>query len=229
MEERVQKILAAAGIASRRKCEDIILQGRVKVNSKKIKLGDKADAIQDVITVDGNIVQMQEKVYFAFNKPKGYVTTLKQPGKKAISELIKIKQRVFPVGRLDENAEGLLILTNDGEMANRIMHPRYATYKTYQVVLDRKFKDHNKLNNIILDGKRVRIKRYRNLPKGMEITIHEGQKHIVKRIFAKIGYKVQELKRTQVANISLDNLSTGKCRPLARKELRELRSILNMR
>ena len=229
MEERVQKILAAAGVASRRKCEELIAQGRVKVNDKRIKLGDKADEELDVITLDGEILQPQKKVYLAFNKPKGYVTSLKQKGKRVIMDLIKTEEKIFPVGRLDENAEGLLILTNDGELANKIMHPRYQTYKTYQVVLDKKFRDENKLNRIVLDGKKIKIKRYRRLPKGMEITIHEGKKHIVKRIFAKLGYKVQELKRTQMANIRLGKLNRGKTRPLTKKELRELRALLKMR
>lgn len=229
MEERVQKILAAAGIASRRKCESLIVQGRVKVNGKKIKLGDKADAIQDLITLDGKIVQPENKVYFVLNKPKGYVTSMKQSGKKTIKELIKTSERVFPVGRLDETSEGLLLLTNDGELANKIMHPRYETYKTYHVVLDKKFKHHNRLTSIKIDGKKVKIKRYRNLPKGIEIVIHEGKKHIVKRIFAKLGYKVQELNRVQVANIKLKNLGKGKIRSLTKKELRELRSLLKIR
>ncbi|MBW3001737.1 rRNA pseudouridine synthase [Candidatus Woesearchaeota archaeon] len=229
MEERLQKILAAAGVASRRKCEEFIEQGRVKVNGKRIKLGDKADAELDVITLDGEILQPEKKVYYAFNKPTGYVTSLKQKGKKVIMDLINTEEKVFPVGRLDENAEGLLLLTNDGELANKIMHPRYQTYKTYHVVLDKKFKDYNKLTRIILDGKKIKLKSYRKLPKGVEIIIHEGKKHIVKRIFAKLGYKVQELKRTQVANIRLGNLRKGKIRHLTRKELRELKSLLKMR
>lgn len=228
MEERVQKIMAAAGIASRRKCEELIENGRVKINGKKAKLGDKADAIQDFITVDGKILQMQKKVYFAFHKPKGYVTSLKQKGKKTIMDLINVDEKIFPVGRLDENTEGLLILTNDGELANRIMHPRYKTFKTYIVVLDKKFTNPGRLNRIMLDNKPVKIKRYRMLPEGIEIIIHEGKKHIVKRIFSKLGYKVQALKRTQVANIRLGNLRPGKIRPLRKKELRELRTLLKM-
>jgi len=225
----VQKILAAAGVASRRNCEELIAQGRVKVNDKRIKLGDKADEELDVITLDGEILQPQKKVYLAFNKPKGYVTSVKQAGKKVIMDLVKTEEKVFPVGRLDENSEGLLILTNDGELANRIMHPRYQTYKTYQVVLDKKFRDENKLNRINLDGKRIKIQRYRRLPHGMEIVIHEGKKHIVKRIFAKLGYKVQELKRTQIANIRLGKLNRGKARPLTKNELRELKALFKMR
>jgi len=229
MEERVQKILAAAGIASRRKCEELIAQGRVKVNGKKIKLGDKADAELDVITLNGEIIQPEKKAYYAFNKPKGYVTSKEQKGKKVIMDIINTEENVFPVGRLDENTEGLLLLTNDGELANRIMHPRYQTYKTYHVMLDRKFRDYNKLTSITLDGKKIKLKSYRKLPKGLEIVIHEGKKHIVKRIFAKLGYKVQELKRTQVANIKLRNLGKGKTRRLTRKELNELKSLLKMR
>ena len=225
----MQKTLAAAGIASRRKCEDLIAQGRVKVNDKKIKLGDKADIDYDVITLDDRVIKPEKKVYYALNKPRGYVTSMKEKGKQVVKELIKIEEKVFPVGRLDENAEGLLILTNDGELANRIMHPRYQTSKTYEVVLDKKFKDYNKLMSIILDGKKVKVKYYRKLPRGVEITIHEGKKHVVKRIFIKLGYKVTELKRTRIANIELGNLSKGKHRPLTKKELSELRQILKIR
>ena len=221
--------MAAAGIASRRKCEELIEQGKVKVDGRKAKLGDKADAELDLITVNGEILQPQKKAYYVFNKPKGFVTSLKQPGKKTIMQLIKVEEKVFPVGRLDENTEGLLILTNDGDLANKIMHPRYQTYKTYQAMLDRKFRDFNKLNRINLDGKRIKIKKYRPLPKGVEITIHEGKKHVVKRIFAKLGYKVQELKRIQVANIKLGKLNKGKIRTFTKKELKELRALLKMR
>ncbi|MEM4263368.1 MAG: pseudouridine synthase [Candidatus Woesearchaeota archaeon] len=230
MEERVQKIMSAAGIAARRKCEELIRQGRVKVNGITIKLGDKADPEKDIISVDDKIIRPEKKVYLALNKPKGYVTSLAEPGKRTIKELIKIPQKVFPVGRLDADAEGLLILTNDGELANRIAHPRFMTYKTYQVTLDRPFTDFGRLKRgITIEGRLVKIKYYKPIKNGIEITIHEGRKHIVKKIFEKIGYKVKKLMRVQIANIKLGNLGLGKTRFLSREELNELRAIVHVR
>lgn len=230
MEERVQKLMSAAGIAARRKCEELILQGRVKVNGITIKLGDKADPERDIISVDSKLIQPEKKVYLALNKPRGYVTSLAEPGKRTIKELIKVPQKVFPVGRLDMDAEGLIILTNDGELANRIAHPRFMTYKTYQVELDRTFMDFGRLNRgITIDGRLVKIKYYRPLKKGVEITIHEGRKHIVKNIFEKMGYHVKRLTRTQIANIRLGNLGSGKTRFLSRDELNSLRALVHVR
>lgn len=230
MEERVQKIMSAAGIAARRKCEELILQGAVKVNGMTIKLGEKADPEQDIITVRDRIIQPEKKVYLALNKPRGYVTSLSEPGKRTIKELIKIPQKVFPVGRLDMDAEGLLILTNDGELANRIAHPRFMTYKTYQVELDRIFMDFGRLTRgITIEGRRVKIKYYRPLKRGVEITIHEGRKHVVKKIFEKMGYHVKRLTRTQIANIRLGSLGSGKARALSREELNGLRALVHVR
>ncbi len=230
MEERVQKIMSAAGIAARRKCEELIAHGRVKVNGQVIGLGDKADPENDIITVDNKTIQPEKKVYLILNKPRGYVTSLAEPGKRTIKELIKIPQKVFPVGRLDMDAEGLIFLTNDGELANRIAHPRFMTYKTYQVELDRAFMEFGRLNRgITIEGKLVKIKYYRPMQKGVEIIIHEGRKHIVKRIFEKMGYYVKRLTRTQIANISLRGLKPGKTRFLSRDELNSLKSMVNMR
>lgn len=229
MEERVQKIMSAAGIAARRKCEELILQGRVKVNGMTIKLGENADPEKDIISVDNRLIQPEKKVYLILNKPRGYVTSLAEPGKRTIKELIKIPQKVFPVGRLDMDAEGLLILTNDGELANRVAHPRFMTYKTYQVELDRTFMDFGRLTRgITIEGRLVRIKYYAPLKRGVEITIHEGRKHIVKKLFEKMGYHVKRLTRTQIANIRLGSLSLGKTRALSREELNGLRALVHI-
>ena len=229
MEERVQKIMAAAGIASRRKCEELITRGVVKVNGITIKIGENADPEKDIITVNDRVIQPEKKVYLVLNKPRGYVTSLSEPGKRTIKELIKIPQKVFPVGRLDMDAEGLLILTNDGELANRISHPRFMTYKTYQVELDRTFMDFRRLTRgITIEGRLVKIKYYRPLKRGVEIIIHEGRKHVVKKIFEKMGYDVKRLIRTQVANIRLGNLTHGKTRSLSRDELNSLRALVHM-
>ena len=133
---RVQKLLSNYGYCSRRKAEELIIEGRVKVNNKVITIGDKATE-EDILKVDNKIVNKNKKLYLIFNKPKGCVTALNDQFKKTIMEYIKIKERVFPIGRLDYNTEGLLILTNDGDFANKIMHPRYEIKKTYQAEINK--------------------------------------------------------------------------------------------
>ena len=229
MLERIQKIMAAAGIASRRKCEMLIVQGRVKVNGAVAKLGQKADAEKDSITVDGKRLELEQKAYILLNKPKGYVTTVsEQWGMPTALELVKVKQRVFPVGRLDIDAEGLVFLTNDGELANRIAHPRYETKKTYVAKLSRQFVDFERLKKgVFIDGRLVKVGNAGKLKENwVELTIHEGRKHIVKRIFEKLGYKVIGLKRTAIGSLRLGELKPGEWRFLAKKEVEELKKVL---
>lgn len=142
--ERAQKIISNAGYCSRRKAEELIEKGLVFVNGNKIKLGDKAVAGKDEIIVNGKRLEFSKKIYLIFNKPYGYLTTTKDPkNSKTIMRFIKTKERVYPVGRLDKDSEGLLILTNDGDFANKIMHPRYEINKTYFVAVDKKISDEN--------------------------------------------------------------------------------------
>src|SRR3989344_998736 len=142
MLERVQKILAAAGIDSRRRCEVLIAQGKVSVNNKIIKLGDKADVEKDLISVDGKIIRPEKKVYILLNKPKRYITAVSDPAdRKTVLDIVDVEEKVFPVGRLDRDSRGLVLLTNDGELANRITHPRYGVEKTYVVTVREKLKD----------------------------------------------------------------------------------------
>jgi len=226
MLERIQKIMAAAGVASRRKCEFLIEQGRVKVNGVVAKLGQKADAEKDSILVDSKRLELEQKAYILLNKPKGYVTTVsEQWGMPTALELVKVKQRVFPVGRLDIDAEGLVFLTNDGELANRIAHPRYETKKTYAAKLSRQFVDFERLKKgVFIDGRLVKVGNARKLKENwVELTIHEGRKHIVKRIFEKLGYKVIGLKRTAIGSLKLEELKPGEWRFLAKKEIEELK------
>jgi len=223
MEERVQKILAQAGIASRRKCEELIQEGRVKVNSKVIKLGDKADAKKDVITLNNKKIRIENKLYIILNKPRGVVSTLYDPqGRKTVIDIVKVKQRVFPVGRLDKEAQGLLLLTNDGEWANKIMHPRYEKKKTYEVALSKELsqENHEKLKKgLKIDGRPV-IPSQLTGSKKITITIHEGRKHIVKRLFERLGYRVNKLKRTKIGNLTLKGLESGRWRFLSERELK---------
>ena len=227
--ERVQKILANAGISSRRKCEELIKSGKVKVNGKIISIVDKASS-KDKITVNGNLVKLEKKVYLVLNKPVGFVTTVSEKhGMKTIMSLVNSDERVYPVGRLDKDSSGLIILTNDGDLANRIMHPSYGLEKTYVVTLDDIFKKSNKLKKgVIIDGRSIAVKIIKVNNELVELKIHEGRKHIVRRIFDKLGYKVVKLSRTSIGNLNLGNLSLGSSRKITSDDLVDLRRMLKL-
>lgn len=232
MRERVQKILARAGIASRRKCEELIAAGRVMVNGHMIKLGDQADADSDDIRVNGERVRrLEPKRYYVLNKPRGIVSTVSDPeGRPTVAQFVPSGARVYPVGRLDRDAEGLILMTNDGALANRLMHPRYETVKTYHVTLTREIdrKDVRRLKKGVRVGGRLTVmdKVIAHTPSHVELGLHEGRKHIVKLIFRKLGYTVARLKRTQIANIALKDLPSGACRELSQAELLGLQRLL---
>jgi 23S rRNA pseudouridine2605 synthase len=216
--ERVQKILATAGVDSRRKCEVLIDEGRVTVNGKRIKLGDSADSQIDSVEVDGHKVETRVKfVYLMFNKPTNYITTVSDMfERRTVMDLLPEKYmeaRVFPVGRLDRDAEGLLLFTNDGEFANKIMHPRYTITKTYRVWLDhqldpvsiRTLQSGVKLEDgWVKDIKIVHIDKI-----CFELTLHVGKHKVVKRIFDHLGYRVTRLIRVRIGSLSLGSLKSG--------------------
>ncbi len=228
---RINKFLSEAGVASRRKAERLILEGRVKVNGKVVRsLGTKVDPEKDTVEVDGKVVKPQRKRYIILNKPCCYLTQLgKSPdGRKTIEELIKdIPERVFPVGRLDYNTEGLLILTNDGELANRILHPRYKLPKVYLALVEgkvsvntlKKMRKGTELEDGFAKPDDIRIVRYEGKDTLLEVVFHEGRKHLVKRYLAKFGHKVKKLKRIAVGPIRLGKLPPGKWRELNEGEL----------
>jgi len=224
--KRLQKIIAEAGICSRRKAEELIKAGKVTVNGKPAELGDKADPERDEILVEGKPIKIPEKVYIMLNKPAGYVSSTKsQFGEKTVMQLLKgLRVRVFPVGRLDVDTEGLLLLTNDGDFANRVMHPRYEIRKTYFVVLDGELaeSDFEKLKRgILIDGKRVKIDLIEKRGKNKyRLVIHEGMKRVVKRLFAALGFRVKYLFRDKIGNLSLHGLPRGKWKRLSKRELR---------
>jgi len=234
MEVRINKFLSEAGVASRRKAERLILEGRVKINGEVVKsLGVKVNPEVDIVEVDGKPVRPQRKRYIILNKPCCYLTQLgKSPdGRRTIEELIKdIPERVFPVGRLDYNTEGLLILTNDGELANRILHPRYKLPKVYLALVEgkvdqktlKKMKQGIELEDGFAKPDNVRIVRYEGKSTLIEITFHEGRKHLVKRFLGAFGHKVKRLKRIAIGPIKLGKLSPGKWRELNRGELAQL-------
>lgn len=226
---RVQKILADAGIASRRKCEQLIFDGKVKVNGKLIKLGDKADPEKDKIVLGGKLIRIsQNKVYLILNKPWGFVTTVsEQFGMRTVMELIKVPERIFPVGRLDRYSDGLLLLTNDGELTQKMTHPSFGVSKVYLAKLNEpvKMEDLRKLDEgIIIEGREVALERIKVLaPNRLEITIHEGRKHIVRRMFEELGYAVTKLTRTQFGPLKLGELKVGQWRRLSEKEVELLK------
>ena len=234
MEQRVQKIIASAGICSRRKAEDLIQEGKVKVNGKVITIGSKADPLKDSIVVNGKMIQRQDKVYLAFNKPPDCLTTLDDPkGRKTIMDYVHMRQRVIPVGRLDFKTQGLIFLTNDGEFANHIMHPRYEVEKTYMVFLDRKFtlEDVAKVKNGVDIGeivtKPAKVRYASPNSDVIEITISQGHNRIVRKMMATLDYKIKRLIRTKIGNVDLGSLSLGKTRNLQKKELDQFRQFLN--
>lgn len=219
--ERVQKILSSYGYCSRRKGEKLIKEGRVKVNGKTISIGDKATK-EDDIYVDDKLIEPEKKVYFKFNKPKGCVTALKDPHNKTIMDYIDIKQRVFHVGRLDKDTSGLLLLTNDGDFANRVMHPRHEVNKTYLVKINKPIKKEYLKQieqGVELEDGRTSPAKVKKLGETLiKLTIHEGKNRIIKRIFDKFDRQVLELKRTAIGNVKLDGLKPGQYKKLSEKE-----------
>ncbi|MCU6710053.1 rRNA pseudouridine synthase [Paenibacillus sp. J5C_2022] len=233
--ERLQKILAQAGVASRRKCEELIQSGVVEVNGEKVTtLGAKADAAADVITVNGKPIRGENKLYLMLNKPKGVITSATDPkGRKVVTDFLTgIKERVYPVGRLDYDTEGLLLLTNDGEFANLLTHPKHHVPKTY----------HASVNGIPHGTALEQLQKGIKLEDGMtspaeveyvdvdmdgnkatvSITIHEGRNRQVRRMFEAIGHKVTRLRRIRFGELGLESLRRGKFRHLTPQEVKEL-------
>ena len=227
-EVRLQKFLADNGIASRRKCEGIILEGRVKVNEKTITtLGTKIDPYQDFVEVDGKILKRQdEKIYILLNKPIGYVTTVKDQFKRdTVMDLLKdIKTRIVPVGRLDMYTSGALILSNDGEFVNKVTHPSHEVEKTYNVTVRGKItkEDMQKLENGVDIGDYVtKVDENKNISR-FQIIIHEGKNRQIRRMCKAINKPVLALHRAAIGKISVKNLEIGQYRLLTNKEIEEL-------
>lgn len=233
MEERLQKIIAHAGICSRRQAEVYIAEGRVAVNGKIVtQPGLKVDPAKVEISVDNNRIHREKAVYILLNKPVGYVTTMADPqGRPIVTDLLPdVDNRVFPVGRLDLNSEGALLLTNDGTLANRILHPRYEINKTYEALVKGtpKFPALRQLEQgIMIDGRKTWPASLRILQKNqgttlIEIVIHEGKKRQVRKMFQAIGHHVLRLKRTAYGNLKLGSLQPGKHRYLTKNDLKRL-------
>ena len=236
-EIRLQKYLAEAGVASRRKCEELMLQGRVEVNGVQVtELGTRVNA-EDVVKVDGKPVKQEgKKIYIILNKPVGYITTAKdQFSRRTVLDLIEgVNERIYPVGRLDYDTSGLLLLTNDGDLAYRLTHPSRETDKVYQV----------KINGNLNDGQiqalksgirleddfktsaaKIKIIERSETGSVVEITIHEGKNRQVRRMFEAVGHTVLKLKRISTGPLQLGNLEEGKWRYLTQDEVKGLKKI----
>lgn len=235
MDQRLQKIISQAGVTSRRKAEELILQGRVEVNGRVVRtLGAKADPKKDHVKVDGRLLQSgQPKLYLMLNKPRGYVTTLKDPeGRPTVMELLKgVRQRVYPIGRLDYDAEGLLLFTNDGEIAEHLMHPRYEIPRTYLVKVKGVLGDPEirqlEAGVLLADGMTApcRINKVRKTKENswIELTMREGRNRQIKRMMEHTGHLVLKLKRILYAGLELAGLETGEFRYLTEREIQRIK------
>jgi 23S rRNA pseudouridine2605 synthase len=238
--KRLQKVLAQAGVASRRACEELIRQGRVQVNGQVVtELGTKVDPNRDEIRVDGAPISgPEERVYLILNKPPGYISTTHDPwGRPTVLDLIPHQGRLYPVGRLDAESEGLLLLTNDGRLTHRLTHPRYEHEKEYLVLVKghpsqtvlsqlRQGVDLEEGRTAPAKVSRVSRKEGSETPPGttwLRIVVHEGRKRQIRRMCAAVGHPVQRLIRVRMGPIELGNLPEGGYRPLSAKEVRRLR------
>lgn len=236
MKERLQKIIASSGISSRRSAEKMITEGRVSVNNAVVRrLGRKADIDEDEIRVDGKLILPEEsKVYLMLNKPKGYITTLCDPqGRPVVADLLSgVSERIFPVGRLDYDSEGLLLMTNDGDFSLKIQHPRFMIPKTYMVKIEGKLT--NSDIKMLQDG--IKLKDGKFKPESFHIlktnrkscwlslTIAEGRNRLIRRVFEMLDHAVIRLIRTAIAGINLGKMKVGTFRHLTRKEVQNLLS-----
>lgn len=236
MEERLQKFMAKCGVASRRKCEQFILEGKVKVNGKVVnELGVKVIENKDTVEFNNKIIVPEEKkVYFALNKPVGYITSLKdEKGRKTILDIVKVNERIFPIGRLDYDSSGLLILTNDGDIYNKIIHPRVSIDKKYIATVKGKFTKEEMIkfsNGVDIGGyitSNASIKEIssKNNISTVEIIIHEGKNRQIRKMCSTFGHDVINLKRVSIGDISLGYLKPGEYRDLTKEELSYINSL----
>lgn len=235
--ERIQKIIAQSGMCSRRKAEEMISKKRVKCNGHPVKLGDRADAQKDRLTVDGELVKVSKKTeyhYIMLHKPRGYISTMSdEKGRNCVADLVKdVPGRVYPIGRLDVNSEGLLLFTNDGNLANDVMHPSREVTKTYRVTIRPDITDEQaaKLSaGVYVDGRKTAPSTINVLTKEknrvvLEISITEGRNRQVRKMMESIGVEVARLKRTSVGPLKLGMLQPSKWRELKTEEVKALRN-----
>lgn len=235
-EERIQKLLAQAGLGSRRACEEFLTEHRVTVNGKVVELGAKADPVRDVIKVDGKRVHFEAKrIYLALNKPIGVVTTnADEFGRKTVRELIPIEGHLYPVGRLDADSEGLVLLTNDGDLANVLTHPRYEHEKEYRVLVEGEPSASTLKawrNGVLLEGQmtapaKVEVTGGDRGLTWVRVTMHEGRKRQIREVAGMLGHPVKYLQRVRVGPIRLINLKPGEWRHLSASEVKLLLALV---
>ena len=227
---RINKFLAESGISSRRKSEEFILQGRVSVNNKVVTdLSQMVDAERDTIFFDGEKVKPKKNIYILLNKPKGYISsTDDEQNRKTVLDIVKSRERIFPVGRLDYNTTGVLLLTNDGDFSQLLTHPKNKVPREYEVRLDKFLEENDKeklLSGIYLDGKKGKFLGIKNIKSknqsNLIVSCEEGRNHFIKRMFEKLGYKVINLNRSGFAGLKAD-IPVGSFRNLDKVEVRKL-------
>ncbi|MCL4511430.1 MAG: rRNA pseudouridine synthase [Bacteroidetes bacterium] len=235
---RINKYLSSSGVASRRKADELISAGRVKINGQVVKeLGTKINPRKDKVLVDGRGVRLETHlVYILLNKPKDAVTTSRdEKGRRSVLDLVKVRERVYPVGRLDRNTTGALLLTNDGELANRLMHPRHLVLKVYKATLDRPIRERElaKLKKgVMIDGSVTVPDELYVLPESgateIGIAVHEGKHHLIKRIFESLEIRVLQLDRYSYAGLNHHGLQRGEWRNISKKEIAALRKLVEL-
>lgn len=237
-EIRIQKYLADCAVSSRRGAEKLVEAGVVKINNKVAKIGDKINPDTDVVFVDGKLVEKsKEFVYYFLNKPRGYVTTMSdEMGRKCVADLISdIPERVYPVGRLDRDSEGMLLLTNDGDFANKMMHPSRHVNKTYRVTVRPKITDTQLAtlsSGMVVDGYKTSPAQVKILTEEegrvvLQITIHEGRNRQIRKMCESLGLEVARLKRTAIGSVKLGMLKPGELREAEKDEIKLLKNLVS--
>ncbi|MBA31222.1 MAG: pseudouridine synthase [Chloroflexi bacterium] len=229
MKERIQKIISKSGVVSRRKAEQLIISGRVRVNNNVAIIGQTADISKDIITIDKCKIFLEKKIYIILHKPTGYITSNFDPqSRPTVLDLVKVKERIFPVGRLDYNTSGLIILTNDGDFSNFISHPSNNIHKKYFVSITKPLKKiHQEIisNAPKIDDEKINPFQFDWVSKdrkNMTIKLHEGKNRIIRRIFSNYGYNITRLKRLEIGSLLLDDLEYGKWRYIDNIELKKI-------
>jgi 23S rRNA pseudouridine2605 synthase len=233
--QRVQKVMAAAGVASRRACEELIAAGRVTVNGEVVELGARCDPSSDVVALDGERINVDpDRVYVLLNKPRGVVTTADDPqGRPTVVELVNLPQRLYPVGRLDQDTEGLVLLTNDGELTHRLLHPSFEVERTYVALVPgpvrkrslAQLREGVELEDGVARATRVRVLEEEKSKALVEIVMTEGRKREVRRMFDAIGLTVERLARVAYGGVELGELRQGRWRFLTQAEIGALHAV----
>ena len=227
MKMRLNKFLALSGIASRRKCDLLIEQGRIFVNKKQVsELGEKIDPDLDIVEFDGKKVNLKKSVYILLNKPEGFLCSCakRNLSEKTILDLIDVKERIFPVGRLDKNSSGLIILTNDGELALKLTHPSFEKEKEYEVLVNKKitleFLQSMERGVVIENDYKTRKTKLKKISdKSFSIILKEGKKRQIRQMCQALGYFVVKLKRTRIGKLKLANLKVGEWKKISREDI----------